>query len=77
MRQLELFDEQTDIDFAMGLTTEQFIDLKHCEGDAYDWIKQIREVVQRHYSMKRRLEATFQHDLEIARTPPYLRPKRY
>ena len=75
--QLNLFDEQTDIDFAMGLTTAQFVDLKHREGDAYDWIKQIRHVVERHRSMQKHLEANFQHDLEIARTPPYLRPKRY
>ena len=74
MTQLELFDEQTDIDFAMGLTTEQFVELKHRESDAYDWIKQIRHVVQRHRSMQKQLEATFQHDLEIARAGPH---KRY
>ena len=72
--QLELFNEQTDIDFAMGLTTEQFVELKHRESDAYDWIKQIRHVVQRYQSMKKHLEATFQHDLEIARAGPH---KRY
>ena len=75
--QLNLFDEQTDIGFAMSLTTAQLVDLKHREGDAYDWIKQIRHVVERHRSMQKHLENSFQRDLEIARTPPYLRPKRY
>jgi hypothetical protein len=75
--QLNLFDEQTDIDFAIGLTTMQFIDLKHRDAHAYDWVKQIREVVQRHYSMKKHLENSFRRDLEIARTPPHLRSKRY
>ena len=74
MTQLELFDEQTDIDFAMGLTTEQFVELKHRESDAYDWIKQIRHVVQRHRSMLKSLENSFQRDLEIARAGPH---KRY
>jgi hypothetical protein len=75
--QLNLFDEQTDIDFAMSLTTMQFIDLKHRDEYAHGWIKQIREVVQRHRSMQKHLENTFRRDLELASTPPHLRPKRY
>ena len=75
--QLNLFDEQTDIDFAMGLTSAQFVDLKHRDAYAHDWVKQIREVVQRYRSMKKHLENTFQRDLEIARTHPLLRAKRY
>ena len=74
MTQLELFDEQTDIGFAMSLTTEQFVELKHRESDAYDWIKQIRHVVQRYHSMKKILDSNFQRDLEIARGGPH---KRY
>jgi hypothetical protein len=74
--QLELFNEQTDIDFAMGLTTEQFVELKHRESDAYDWIKQIRHVVQAYQSMKKSLGSHFQHDLEIARAGPHTN-KRY
>lgn len=75
--QLNLFDEQTDIDFAMGLTSAQFVDLKHCDAHAYEWVSQIRNVVQRYRSMKKVLEGNFQRDLEIASTPPHLRAKRY
>jgi hypothetical protein len=75
--QLNLFDEQTDIDFAMSLTTTQFIDLKHRDEYAHEWVKQIRYVVQRYRAMKKQLESTFQRDLEIASTPPHLRAKRY
>jgi hypothetical protein len=75
--QLNLFNEQTDIDFAMSLTTEQFIDLKHRDEYAHGWIAQIRHVVQRHRSMLKSLENGFQRDLEMASTPPHLRPKRY
>ena len=72
--QLNLFDEQTDIGFAMSLTTAQLVDLKHRDEYAHGWIRQIRHVVQRYQSMKKHLEATFQHDLEIARAGPH---KRY
>lgn len=75
--QLNLFDEQTDIDFAMSLTSAQFVDLKYRDEYAYGWVKQIREVVQRYRHMKKHLEVTFQRDLEIASTPPHLRAKRY
>ena len=75
--QLNLFDEQTDIDFAMSLTSAQFVDLKYRDEYAYDWVKQIREVVQRYRHMKKHLENIFQRDLEIASTPPHLRGKRY
>jgi hypothetical protein len=72
--QLDLFDDQTDIDFAMSLTTAQFIDLKYREEYAYRWVKQIREVVQRYRSMKKVLDGNFERDLEIARAGPH---KRY
>ena len=72
--QLNLFDEQTDIDFAMGLTTAQFIDLRHRDAYAHDWVKQIRVVVQRYRSMKKVLDGNFERDLEIARAGPH---KRY
>lgn len=72
--QLDLFDDQTDIDFAMSLTTAQFIDLKYREEYAYRWVKQIREVVQRYRSMKKVLDSNFERDLEIARAGPH---KRY
>lgn len=72
--QLNLFDEQTDIDFAMSLTTAQFIDLKYREEYSYHWVKQIREVVQRYRSMKKVLDGNFERDLEIARAGPH---KRY
>jgi hypothetical protein len=72
--QLNLFDEQTDIDFAMSLTTAQFIDLKYREEYSYNWVKQIREVVQRYRSMKKVLDGNFERDLEIARAGPH---KRY
>ena len=75
--QLNLFDEQTDIDFAMSLTSAQFVDLKYRDEYAYGWVKQIREVVQRYRHMKKHLENTFQRELEIASTPPHLRDKRY
>ena len=75
--QLNLFDEQTDIDFAMSLTSAQFADLKHRDAHAHEWVGQIKNVVQRYRSMKKRLENTFQHELEVASTPPYLRAKRY
>lgn len=69
--QLNLFDEQTDIDFAMSLTSAQLADLKHREEYSYHWVKQIREVVQRFRSMKRILESNFERDLEIARAGPH------
>lgn len=72
--QLNLFDEQTDITFAMGLTSAQFADLKHRDAYAYQWVKQIRDVVHRYRHMKKHLEATFLRDLEIATTAPH---KRY
>ena len=75
--QLNLFDEQTDIDFAMGLTSAQFADLKYRDAHAHEWVGQIRNVVQRYRSMKKHLENTFQRELEIASTPPHLRTKRY
>ena len=75
--QLNLFDEQTDIDFAMSLTSAQFADLKHRDAYAHEWVGQIRNVVQRYRSMKKHLENTFQQELEVASTPPYLRAKRY
>lgn len=72
--QLNLFDEQTDIDFAMSLTSAQLADLKYREEYSYHWVKQIREVVQRFRSMRRILESNFERDLEIARAGPH---KRY
>ena len=72
--QLNLFDEQTDIDFAMSLTSAQLVDLKYREECSYHWVKQIREVVQRFRSMRRILESNFERDLEIARAGPH---KRY
>ena len=72
--QLNLFDEQTDIDFAMSLTSAQLAGLKHREEYSYRWVKQIREIVQRFRSMKRVLESNFERDLEIARAGPH---KRY
>ncbi len=72
--QLNLFDEQTDIDFAMSLTSAQLVDLKYREEYSYHWVKQIREVVQRFRSMRRILESNFERDLEIARAGPH---KRY
>ena len=72
--QLNLFDEQTDIDFAMGLTSAQFVDLKYRDEYAHNWVKQIRMVVQRYRSMRKALDNKFERDLEIARAGPH---KRY
>lgn len=72
--QLNLFDEQTDIGFAMSLTTAQLVDLKNRDEYAHGWIRQIRDVVQRYRSMKKILDGNFQRDLEIARGGPH---KRY
>jgi hypothetical protein len=72
--QLNLFDEQTDIDFAMSLTSRQLAVLKYREEYSYHWVKQIRETVQRFRAMKRIMESNFQRDLEIARAGPH---KRY
>lgn len=72
--QLNLFDEQTDIDFAMSLTSRQLAELKYREEYSYHWVKQIRETVQRFRAMKRILESNFERDLEIARAGPH---KRY
>ena len=72
--QLNLFDEQTDIDFAMSLTSRQLAELKHREEHTYYWIKQIREVIQRYNAMKRITERNYFIDMERAMTAPH---KRY
>ena len=46
MTQLELFDEQSEEDFAMSLTRTQLYDLKKSNPVAHQWINQIRMAIQ-------------------------------
>ena len=60
MTQLELFDKQTDMDYAMSFTREQLSELKYINHRSYLWIKHIRDAVQTY----RAIEAKAKRDLE-------------
>jgi hypothetical protein len=54
--QLELFDEKTEEEFAMSLTTREVATLKFTNPQAYSWIKQVRCAVQEYDARCRLIE---------------------
>jgi len=68
MRQLELFDEQSEEDFAMSLTNTQLYDLRKSNPEAHHWIKQIRMAIQEYNARCRSIKAALARDLDLART---------
>ena len=56
MKQLELFDYVSSIEFALSLTGNQVSDLKHRDKNSYAWVKAIRETVNRKISSLRAIE---------------------
>ena len=68
MKQLELFDEQSEEDFAMSLTRTQLYDLKKSNPVAHQWINQIRMAIQEYNARCRSIKAALARDLDLART---------
>ena len=65
--QLELFNEKTEEEFAMSLTTREFATLKFTNPKAYNWIKQVRCAVQEYESKCRSLKIHLEHKLTTAK----------
>ena len=65
--QLELFDEKTEEEFAMSLTTREFATLKFTNPQAYNWIKQVRFAVQEYESKCRALKMHLEQKLTVAK----------
>ena len=67
MTQLELFDEQSEEDFAMSLTSAQLANLKNSNYEAFQWIRDVRHAVQEYQARCRRLKAVLEDKLETAK----------
>ena len=63
MTQLELFDKQTDMDYAMSFTREQLSELKYINHRSYLWIKHIRDAVQTYRSIEAKAKRDLEHKL--------------
>jgi len=63
MIQLELFDKQTDMDYAMSFTREQLGELKYSNHRSYLWIKHIRDAVQTYRSIEARAKLDLKRKL--------------
>ena len=67
MTQLELFDEQSEEDFAMSLTSAQLANLKNSNYEAFKWIRDVRHAVQDYRAKCKRLKMILEDRLEIAK----------
>jgi hypothetical protein len=67
MTQLELFDEQSEEDFAMSLTSAQFAGLKHSNPEAHHWIGQIRRAVKEYEFKVNRLKLLYEEQIYRAK----------
>lgn len=67
MRQLELFDEQSEEDFAMSLTSAQLANLKNSNYEAFQWIRDVRHAVQEYQARCKRLKVILEDKLDTAK----------
>lgn len=51
--QLNLFDKQTDVEYAMSLTSAELQSMKQSSEYSYELIKNLRHIVQRCESIKK------------------------
>lgn len=65
--QLELFDEKTEEEFAMSLSTREFATLKFNNPQAYNWIKQVRNAVNIYESKCKSLKRELEESLTRAK----------
>ena len=63
MTQLELFDKQTDMDYAMSFTREQLSELKYINHRSYLWVKHIRDAVHTYRSIEARAKLDLERKL--------------
>ena len=63
MTQLELFDKQTDMDYAMSFTREQLGGLRDIDYRAYLWVKHIRDAVHTYRSIEARAKLDLERKL--------------
>lgn len=52
-KQLELFDNRTDVEYALSLTSYELASIKQSNTHSYELIKNLRHIVQRCESIKR------------------------
>lgn len=64
MEQLELFNREDDMTYAMSLTLDELRYLKQHNPNAYNWVNRIRHAIYRYNSTVQR--ATHERDLSIA-----------
>jgi len=67
MRQLELFDEQSEEDFAMSLTSAQLASLKNSNYEAFQWIRDVRHAVQEYQAKYKRLKVILEEKVSEAK----------
>jgi len=67
MTQLELYDDQTEEEFAMSLTNFQLYALRESNPKAHDWIRQVRCAVQEYESKCKSLKMHLEHKLTTAK----------
>ena len=79
MTQLELFDKQTDMDYAMSFTRQQLSELKNNNHKAYTWVAHIRDAVHTYRSIEERAKRDLERKLDIGanETSLYLRYQGY
>ncbi len=51
--QLELFDKQTEMEYAMSLTSDELQSIKQSNRYSYELLKNLRHIAQRCESMKK------------------------
>jgi len=67
MTQLELFDEQSEEDFAMSLTSAQLASLKDSNYEAFQWIRDVRHAVKDYQARCKHLKAVLEDKVSEAK----------